>query len=305
MAPLLIAEREGFFADEGLEIERVPVGSSRDGFPALVRGDLDVVAGLFSSLYLSAAAQGAPIRIVADKGQLGPGCTSIAFVTRPDRLRDGALVPRPDGGAIRFSLRRDGIQGLLGDLAVRSAGLRPSDVDFVYLSDEGEPAAIAQGRVDVASLSHLTLARLVSAGEVAVWRTAEQLLPNAQFGIVVFGPTLLEGDREAGVRFLTAYLRGVRRYNEGRTERNLAILQEATGYDRRDLDAVCWIAIRDDGRIDLDSLDAMGAWSIAHDRLEPGADVRRVWEPALVEEAAKRLERRALGETDDKARAGA
>jgi len=293
MAPLLIAEHEGYFEDEGLTIERVPVGASRDGFPALVRGDLDVVAGLFGTLYLSAAAQGAPIRIVADKGQLRPGnCTSVAFVTRPDRLRDGVVELSPAGGPLRMSLRRDGIYGLLGDLALRSAELSPSDVEFVYLSGEAETLAVTQGRVDIASVSHLTLARLVEAGEVAVWRAAEDLLPNAQFGVVAFGPTLLERDPEAGVRFLTAYLRGVRQYNLGRTERNLSILQEATGYDRRDLDAVCWIAIREDGRLDLASLDAMGAWSIAAGRLDADADVRRVWEPRPVAEAAARLDER-------------
>lgn len=290
MAPLLIAEQEGYFADEGLAIERFPVGSSRDGFPALVRGDLDVVAGLFSTLYLSAAAQGAPIRVVADKGQLQPQhCTSVAFVAPPDRMRNSDLIPLPEGGRFRLSLRRDGIFGLLGDLALRSAGLSPSEVDFVDLRGEVETMAIAQRRVDIGSLSHLTLSRLTEAGEVAVWRAGEDLLPNAQFGVVAFGPSLLERDPESGIRFLIAYLRGVRQYNLGRTERNLTILQEATGYDRHELEEVCWIAIREDGQLDLASLDAMGAWSIAAGRLDAGADIRRVWEPRLVAEAAARL----------------
>ena len=48
-APLLIAQEEGYFADQGLEIEVVKFSRSPEAIPALVQGRLDA-AGSFMSV---------------------------------------------------------------------------------------------------------------------------------------------------------------------------------------------------------------------------------------------------------------
>ncbi|MFC2023722.1 ABC transporter substrate-binding protein, partial [Chloroflexota bacterium] len=57
-APFFIAEEEGFFADQGLEIEFVPFKRSSEAIVPLVQGELDVLAGTLSFGLLNAMARG-------------------------------------------------------------------------------------------------------------------------------------------------------------------------------------------------------------------------------------------------------
>jgi NitT/TauT family transport system substrate-binding protein len=290
MAPLLIAEAEGFFRDEGLAVERFALSTSRDGLPALIQGDLDVLTASLSPSYLNAIAQGAHLRLVADKGHLGrDGCTYLGFLARPEMVKEGVLQRPADGRRWRFSLRRGSIYELLTDRALASAGLAWDDIEVVHLSGETELQALAQGRIDVSTNTGVPMQHQIEAGQAAVWRPAEALLPDGQFAVLIFGPALLESDPEAGIRFMTAYLRGVRQYNLGKTERNLEVLAAATGYDRPALEAACWIPIRADGRIDLPSVAALQQWAAAHDLLDRQLAEGEIWEPRFVEEAARRL----------------
>ena len=43
-APLLIAEEEGYFTEQGLQIEYVRMTDAVLGLPALIKGDLDCIA---------------------------------------------------------------------------------------------------------------------------------------------------------------------------------------------------------------------------------------------------------------------
>ena len=68
--PLYLAEAEGYFREEGLAIDWVTAGSSRDLLPSLVEGELDVLASNLSPVFLNAVAQGARLRVVRDRDQL-------------------------------------------------------------------------------------------------------------------------------------------------------------------------------------------------------------------------------------------
>jgi NitT/TauT family transport system substrate-binding protein len=299
IAPLLLAEAEGFFRDEGLEIDRVSLAASRDGLPALIQGDLDVLTGSVGLAYLNAIAQGARLRVVADKGHLGrDGCTYLALLARPELVRDGVLL-RPEGRPRwRFSFARGTVYELLIDRALASAGLSWDDIETVHLTGDTELQALDQGRIDVSMNTGPPMHRQVEAGRATVWRAAQDLLPDGQFSVLLFGPSLLEGDPETGVRFMTAYLRGVRQYNLGKTERNLETLESLTGFDRGTLQATCWIPMRDDGRVDLASLGALQGWAAAQGLLDRELAESEYWEPRFVAEAARRLAARQSAGTE-------
>ena len=69
-APLMIAFDEGFFRDEGLDVEPVTSIQNDETLVALVSGDLDVRPGPLSSGFLAAVAQGAKIRVERSKWDL-------------------------------------------------------------------------------------------------------------------------------------------------------------------------------------------------------------------------------------------
>ncbi len=297
MAPLLIAEAEGYFHDEGLEVEQFSLASSRDGLPALIQGDLEVLTGSLTPAFLNAIAMGARIRVVADKGHFArDGCTYMAFLARPEMVRDGVLLAPEGGRRWRFSVQRGSFYEMLAERALASAGRTWDDVEVYHLSGEAEAQALAQRRVDVTSTAGVPMQGQIDAGQAVAWRAAQELLPDGQFSVLLFGPALLEQDPEAGIRFMTAYLRAVRQYNSGKTERNLEILAARTGLDRRALEATCWIPMRDDGRIDAPSVAALQGWSTGRGLLDRELALDELWEPRFVAAASRRLEEREQAE---------
>jgi len=291
MAPLLIAAEEGYFRDQGLDVEFIALASSREGLPALIQGDLEVLTGSISPSFLNAVAQGAELRIVADKGHLARGgCTYLGFLTRPELLHGGELR-RPDRGASwRFSFRRGAYYEFLTERALASAGIERSAIQVHRVSPEAEVQALAQGRLDVAVALSLYLEKMIAAGTAAVWRTGQSVLPDGQFSVLLYGPALLARDPEAGIRFMSAYLRGVRQYNRGRTQRNLEILEKRTGLDRKTLASTCWIAVREDGLIDTASVLELQAWAVGKGILSRSLELEELWEPRFVTDAVRRLE---------------
>jgi NitT/TauT family transport system substrate-binding protein len=291
MAPLLIAAEEGYFRDQGLEVEFLALGSPRDGLPALIQGDLEVLAGSINTSFLNAIAQGAQMRIVADKGYLArDGCTYLAFLTRPELLAGGELRRRDGGAPWRFSYRRGAYYEFLTERALARSGLSRDEVEVNRLSPEAEVQALAHGRLDVAIATSIVMEKMLASSTAAVWHSAQSVLPDGQYLVVLYGPALLDRDPESGVRFMSAYLRGVRQYNLGKTERNLEILARRTSIDRRALETTCWIAMREDGLIDTATVLELQAWAVGKGLLSRPLALEEIWEPRFVTDARRRLE---------------
>jgi NitT/TauT family transport system substrate-binding protein len=106
----------------------------------------------------------------------------------------------------------------------------------------------------------------------------------------MFGPRLLNEDRDVGVRFLMAYLESVRRYNEGKTDRNIDIIVERTELSRDVVARACWVPIRNDGMMQVESIVEYQKWAVGQELLDEIVPVDGFWDPSLVEEANKRLQ---------------
>ena len=291
-APLLIADAEGYFRDEGLEIEIFSAQKSSDVLVPFVQGEIDVLTGSLKPALLAAIEQGARIRVVADKGHFAAGdCTYLAFAVRPELFRAGKLVPRPGGEPWRISYREGTLYELLLDRAIARDGLSREQFETLWISEENELQALMQDRVDIAATTGTKLQAVIDAGEAFVWKAAQEIWPEGQFSVVTFGPSLLDRDPEAGERFMKAYLRGVRQYNQGKTNRNLDLLSARTGAPRAVVESACWIAIRDDGRVELESIAALQRLSIEKGLLARELPLSEIWEPRFVEAAAAQLAR--------------
>ena len=89
---------------------------------------------------------------------------------------------------------------------------------------------------------------------------------------------------------MVAYLKAVRQYNQGKTERNLAILAEQTGLDQEFLKQACWPAIRDNGEINVQSVLDFQAWAVEKRYLDNSVTENQFWDPSFVEYANQMLE---------------
>lgn len=289
-APLAIARVEGYFRAQELDVELVSLPGSHEATPALIGGDLDVAAGMLKIGDFNAIARGASIRLVADKGHFEPGpCVPAAFIARR-----GFLDPEVSDGQGRLRGARIAASPLsfieyVLETILAKKGLTLSDVKLARLHEAMVGEAVANGSLDAGELTEPDLSRSMRSGGVVIWKSIQEVLPGAQLSAIYFGPRLLKRDRDAGRRFLVAYLQGVRQYNRGKTDRNLDILAAETGLDRELLRTTCWQPIRGDGRINADAVVEFQRWAVRRGALDAVLPPERFWDSSLVEEANRIL----------------
>jgi sulfonate transport system substrate-binding protein len=110
-------------------------------------------------------------------------------------------------------------------------------------------------------------------------------------GVVVFGPTILEDNRDLGNRFMVAYLKGVRQYNQGKTERNLEIISAFTELDSETLDAICLPTFTDDGRINFElGYATFQDWALARGDLDGALTKEELIDESFVDYANQVLD---------------
>jgi NitT/TauT family transport system substrate-binding protein len=297
--PIFIAHDEGEFASVGLEVDLVRFGRSVEAIPALDRGDLDVAGGTLSLALFNAVARGSRVRIVADKGYVPrDGCAYSGLVARRALGAEPRLT-REGLRGLRIAADRTSYTGYYLDRMLASLGLGVDDVELVNVPDEILGDALDRGRVDLAHTTEPWLSRLLSEGHGHLWVSPKDVLPESQYAYVFFGPTLLERSPDTGYRFLEAYLRGVRRYLEGKTPRNLAILAARTGLGSEWLAAACWPGFRADGGIDPGSLGDFQRWGRSKGLLEAELPAGLLWDAGFVREASRRISGPGVGRGRD------
>lgn len=289
-APLAIAGAEGYFTAQGLDVELVHLTGNSEGAPALVRGEIDVAAGMLRPAEFNAIARGAVLRIVADKGHYGAGpCISAGIVTRPDFLR----TENPDSPEHLRSARASAIplsyaEYVLGAF-LNSKGLKLSDLHVVRLPEPSAEAALEGGSLDLQFIAEPFLTRALKSGRVVVWKPVREVVPEAQLAAIFYGPSLLTGNRDVGRRFMVAYLKGVRQYNLGKTARNVEIISKETGLDPDLLREACWETIRGDGMINLKSVLDYQRWAVRRGLLDAPLPPEKFWDPSFVDAANRVL----------------
>jgi len=292
-APFFIAKDEGYFAKQGLDVEFVRMVQASAAVSEVARGTIDVTtAGTRIGLY-NAMARGAEIRFVADKGTfLKEQGVSNGFVVRKDLLDASG---RPDWHRIKggkVSLDGTSFWGFLFERYVGKNGLRMQDFVVEDLPVTAIPAGFTQGTLAMAHLSEPWLSKVVRDGYAVPAASDASLAPSAHFAAICFGPSLLKKNREAGIRFMVAYLQGVRQYNRGKTARNVAIMVRNTELDEATVKASAWSAIREDGMMDPSSFVEFQRWAKGKNILDRVMLPAEIWDPSFVKEA-----NRALGKT--------
>jgi NitT/TauT family transport system substrate-binding protein len=285
-APLFIAEEEGYFAEQGFQIEFIKVTRSAAAIPALVEGELDVMPASINLALLNAIARGSNIKFVADMSYISPtGCVSYGLMARRSLIDGGELDSLAQLEGRRISLNPVSFGGYLVDRLLSTAGLAPDDVEIVDIPTPTKPEALEKGTIDLTVASEPWVTRILQAGHSVVWTPAQQVIPDFQINGIVYGPTLLDENPDAGRRLMVAYLKAVRQLGRGKTERNLEILSKYTELDHEFLLQACWPSFHDDGQINVQSVLDFQAWAVEKGYLDSTVAEEQFWDPSFVEHA--------------------
>ena len=209
-----VATERGYFKDEGLDVKLEFLGSASKMMPALATNDIQVASGGLNAGLINAIDRDIPLRIVADKGTLRPGSGYQAFLVRKDiadkvkDFKDLKGLKVATSGGLRT------IDAIVVRAAVERGGLALDDIEVVDLRFPDMVTALAKGAVDAALMIEPFATTAIGQGSAVRWKNADEVAPGLQIAAVYYGPKFMSEQPEAAKRFMVAYVRAIRDYNE-------------------------------------------------------------------------------------------
>ena len=284
--PIFIAEEEGFFSEQGIQVEFLRMKEAT-AIQALALGNIDVWAGIFTVGSLNAMVRGGDIRLVADKGHFAPGgCPSFGLIAQKKLAETAKLGDLQVLKGRKFDVFLGSFEEYFLDKILSKANLNPDEIEKFNVPPPAQMDAMAKGRLDFGVTSEPFVTRYKRAGSGVLWTRVQEIIPGFNYAYIRFGPSLLKKNPEAGRRFMVAYLKGVRQYNQGKTDRNLEIMSKHTRLDKSILQEACWPQISDDGWINTQSVLDFQDWAVAkglQDSTKLSAE--QMWDPSFVNHA--------------------
>ena len=258
-AGLAIGLAKGFFTGQGLAPQVVRFGSANQALQALGAGQLEVASLPISADLFNALARAAPIKIVAEAAGAPPGHGAAGLIVRPDLVAKLQTPTDLRGLRIGLPVRGGGLESELAQL-LRRGWLARTDVETAVLPPEALTAGLDAGTLDAAMLPEPLLSQLQEQGLGQVWRRSDQIVPNRLTAVLVFSSRFIRGQPDDARRFLTAYLRALRLYNDVVIKQQadraelIEILGAATGAEPSALERAVLPGMNPNGMVNVESL---------------------------------------------------
>jgi NitT/TauT family transport system substrate-binding protein len=221
-AGFFIADKKGYFRAEGIEVTMTPFASAAGMVAPLGRGQLDVGAGTVAAGLYNAVEQGIHLRIVADKGSVTDKLEYSTLLVRKDLADSGRYKSLADlkGMTIASASPGSGSESSVNE-ALKKGGLKYGDVKVVYMGFPQMRLAFVNKGVDAAQINEPTLTRSIREG-LAVRANPTVIYPGQQTAVVLYSEAFAQQRRPVAQKFLKAYLRAVRDYNDAIKDGKLA-----------------------------------------------------------------------------------
>jgi NitT/TauT family transport system substrate-binding protein len=217
-----IADALGYFRDEGLEVTMIPFKSAAQMIAPLGTGELDAGGGTVSAGFYNAVLRGVHVKIVADQASMKPGYGYSSLMVRKDLLDDGHYKSFSDLRGLKIAVSAPGTGTASALNAVlRQGGLRFSDVNVVYLGFPEHLAAYSNKAIDASITNEPTMTEIIKDGLATRVAGNDITYPNQQTAVVFYAENFIGNRRDVARRFMRAYLRGVRAYNDALSDGRL------------------------------------------------------------------------------------
>jgi NitT/TauT family transport system substrate-binding protein len=219
--PIFIAIERGYFRDEGLTPEITWFDAAAALPVAVVSGDLDVgITGLTAAAFNLAARGG--IQVIASQMREEPGFRMNAFLATRRAYAGGfTSLQQAPGRRIGITTFGSTFHYSFG-LIARKYGFPLSRITFVPLQTlQNLQAALAGGQIDGALIPAPQARPLEASGAVRILGWAGDEAPW-QLGAVFTRPRTIKSQRPMIERFVRAYQKGARAYNQAFNARDAA-----------------------------------------------------------------------------------
>ena len=297
-AGFFIANDKGYFRDQGIEMEIERFDSAARMVAFLGTGQLDVGGGAPGAGLFNAMARDIPVRIVADKGHIAPGHGFEAILVRKDLADRAVIKSAADFRGKKVALSaRDIVPEVDLDTFLRTGGLTINDVNVVTMAFGDMGAALGNGSIDAAQAIEPFVTQIVEKGFSVILKRNDEIVQHQQVAVVLYSPKLASFNPGLARKFMLAYLRGVRDYNDAFVKKDPAARKEVVQILTRNTpvkdvalyDKMVMPGLDPKGRVDLESLAAQQTWFLSKGTQKTKVDLAKAVDHQYVDWAVRQL----------------
>ena len=297
-----LAHKKGYFREEGLNIELAQMANAPAMIGPLGMGQLDVGAGTVAASLYNAVAQNIAIRAVADKGSMRPGYGFSGLLVRKDLVESGRFKSYADLKGMKLAVGTFGSANASAmNEALKKGGLKWSDAaSIVALNFPQHLVGYQNKAIDASMTNEPTSTSAVSAGFAVRIAGNDEIYPAQQTAVVLYSEIFGRTRPEHALRFMRAYIRAVREYNDALANGRIAgpnaddVVSVLTEYtfikDAKIHRSITPAAIDPDGRLSLAGLRNDLAFFKEQKLIQDASmTVERIIDTSFVERAVKEL----------------
>ena len=297
-AGILIAQEKGWFEEQGIDLQVIPFGNAPDIAAPLAAGQLDAgLLGINSGLF-NAFARGVKVKFAADEGSSGPGRFDyVSILVRKELVDSGAVKTPADLKGRKIGIVAKGTPSDYGlQNVLKEGGLTLGDVDLTIIPFPNQGPALAAGQIDAAFAIDPWRTQAIDSGTAVVFRRGEQFVPGAQLAALALSDNFAK-DTDAATRFMIAYVKSLRRYNDAyvkndpvaREEVKNIYLKNVPGIPADIYDRMAFPSINADGRLNLASLEDQQKFYLSIGTQEKAVDLGELVDSSFIDGAVKVL----------------
>ncbi len=297
-AAIFIANDKGFFREQGIELEATRFNSAAQMVAPLATGQLDVGGGAPSAGLFNAIARGITVKVVADKGNMNRDHGYEAIVVRKALWDKGAFKSPADlrGKTVALAARDISPEVDL-DTFLRTGGLTVNDVNVVTMGFPDMGVALANGSIDAALPIEPFVTQIADAGIGIIWKRDDAVVPGQQVAVVLYSPKFASYTPGLAKRFMLAYIRAARYYNDAfvktdpakRREAVRILIQNTPVKNPALYDKMVMPGINPNGRVNVDTLGAQQDWLLRKGSQKRRVDLTTVVDNRYVDWAVQQL----------------
>jgi len=294
-AGFYIAERKGYFRAYNIEVEFATFANSDEMLPALATGQIDVAGGVSTASFFNSIAQGIDVKMIADKGHNRKGESYFTFVL--DKDLEGVVTDYKDLKGKRIGVSSEhAVDDYIFQQMLDHAGLTRDDVEFVLLDFPNMLTGMSTNTVDAALNIEPLITKGIAEGIHVKFHDATDFAPEAQIAMVLASPAFVNEKRDVALRFMLAYLKGLRDYNDafvkgtGDLDGVIDIMTEYTALKEEDLwKRVNVTGLDPNGRLSEEDIRTQYEWYKERGALVGDVDLTKAIDATLAEEAVEIL----------------
>jgi NitT/TauT family transport system substrate-binding protein len=222
-APFFIADKKGYFKQEGIDVEFAAFDSAAKMIAPLGIGQLEVGAGSPAAGFYNAAARSINIKIVADKGSMPAGYGYLPLMIRKDLVTGGKFKDYKDLKGLTIALPAPGTttDSTLNE-ALKKGGLKWDDIKPVYMGFPQHVLALQNGAIDGSVTTEPSATKAVEMGVAVRYAGGDVVYPDQQVAVVLYSDKFIKENPDVAKKFMRAYIKAVRDYNDALKDGKLA-----------------------------------------------------------------------------------